>query len=46
MASMEEEGFMSNADWDAAWCERCKDCHLNGVCPKLYPKIQRKKKTS
>ena len=25
---------MSNADWDIAWCETCRETHLNGVCPK------------
>ena len=27
-------GFMSNADYDVAYCDACKRCHLNGICPK------------
>ena len=25
---------MSNADYDVAYCDACKRCHLNGICPK------------
>lgn len=25
---------MSNADYDVAYCDECRRCHLNGICPK------------
>jgi hypothetical protein len=24
---------MSNADWDVAYCDECRRCHLDGICP-------------
>ena len=27
-------GFMSNADYDVAYCDACERCHSDGICPK------------